>query len=93
MLLSTATSSEASYGFALLRTAAKAPNSVSCAQAACFRHSALKEAVAHRSEQRSVVCHDGGGALCSEPAENVQKVTLVGSFNFGSNWHPFEGFT
>ena len=68
MLLSTATSSEASYSFALLRrapaAAAKAPNSVSCAQAACFRHSALKEAVAHRSEQRSVVCRDGGGGAC-----------------------------
>ena len=33
------------------------------------------------------------GALCSELAENVQKVTLVGSFNFGSSWHPFGGFT
>ena len=31
------------------------------------------------------------GALCLELAENVQKVTLVGSFNFGSSWHPFEG--
>ena len=34
-----------------------------------------------------------GDTLCSELAENVQKVTLVGSFNFGSSWHPFRGFT
>ena len=34
-----------------------------------------------------------GAALCSELAQNVQKVTLVGSFNFGSSWHPFGGFT
>ena len=34
-----------------------------------------------------------GGALCSELAENVQKITLVGSFNFGSTRHPFGGLT
>ena len=36
---------------------------------------------------------EADGTLCSEMAENVQKVTLVGSFNFGSSWHPFGGFT
>ena len=30
-----------------------------------------------------------GGALCSEMAENVQKVTLVGYIDFGSSWHLF----
>ena len=36
---------------------------------------------------------DPTATLCSELAKNVQKVTLVGSFNFGSSWHPFGGFT
>ena len=27
-----------------------------------------------------------GGALCSEMAEIVQKVALVGSIDFGSSW-------
>ena len=29
------------------------------------------------------------GALCSELAENVQKVTLVGYIDFDSRWHLF----
>ena len=32
-------------------------------------------------------------ALCSEMAENVQKVTLVGYIDFGSSWLLFGEFT
>ena len=42
---------------------------------------------------KTILISLSSGALCSELAENVQKVTLVGSFNFGSSWHPFGGFT
>ena len=36
---------------------------------------------------------NAAAAPCSELAENVQKVALVGSFIFSSSWHHFKEFT
>ena len=48
-------------------------------------------------EFRSVLCLElvriAAATLCSELAENVQKVALVGSVTFSSSWHLFWDLT
>ena len=51
------------------------------------------EAAAHTVRNSLLAAFSCTATLCSEMAKIVQKVTHVGSFNFGSSWHPFGGFT
>ena len=42
--------------------------------------------ILHHSRPCLLSCHCRAAALCSEMAEIVQKVALVGSIDFGSSW-------